>query len=261
MTKQQAVDKLLDWLNKQVGYKETPDNVNKYAEYLDSLEHIYNGKKNGFPWCDIFVDCGFIQCFGEADGLKMIYQPLRSLGAGAEFSAKYYKEHKAFYHTPEVGDQIFYGNFDHTGMVVNVTGKTIVTIEGNYNNKVVKRTIKRSSSEIAGYGRPDWDIVVTEVIRKYTVKTGDTLSAIADKFGTTYQCLARINHISNPNLIYTGQVLDIDEPAGEKTYTVKLGDTLNKIAKLYNTTADKIAADNGIKNKNLIFVGRVLKIK
>lgn len=41
----------------------------------------------------------------------------------------------------------------------------------------------------------------------YTVQSGDTLSAIAKKFKTTYQELARINGISNPNIISVGQVL------------------------------------------------------
>lgn len=43
----------------------------------------------------------------------------------------------------------------------------------------------------------------------YTVKAGDTLSSIAIKYGTTYKELARKNNISNPNLIYVGQVLKI----------------------------------------------------
>lgn len=43
----------------------------------------------------------------------------------------------------------------------------------------------------------------------YTVKSGDTLSEIAQKYGTTYQVLAEKNNISNPNLIYVGQVLKI----------------------------------------------------
>lgn len=41
----------------------------------------------------------------------------------------------------------------------------------------------------------------------YTVKSGDTLSEIAEKFGTTYQTLAKRNHIKDPSLIYPGQRL------------------------------------------------------
>jgi LysM repeat protein len=43
----------------------------------------------------------------------------------------------------------------------------------------------------------------------YKVKKGDTLSGIAKKYGTTYQELARINNISDPNKIYVGQKIII----------------------------------------------------
>ena len=43
----------------------------------------------------------------------------------------------------------------------------------------------------------------------YTVMSGDTLSGIADKYGTTYQEIAEMNDIINPNLIYPGQCLRI----------------------------------------------------
>ena len=45
--------------------------------------------------------------------------------------------------------------------------------------------------------------------RTYTVKSGDTLSGIAAKYGTTYQEIARKNGIANPNIIHPGQVLKI----------------------------------------------------
>lgn len=44
------------------------------------------------------------------------------------------------------------------------------------------------------------------------------------------------------------------------TYTVKAGDTLTHIAQRYNTTVEAIVASNGIKNKNFIYIGQVLKI-
>lgn len=45
--------------------------------------------------------------------------------------------------------------------------------------------------------------------KTYVVKSGDTLSAIAIKYGTTYQVIAAKNNIANPNLIYPGQILKI----------------------------------------------------
>lgn len=44
------------------------------------------------------------------------------------------------------------------------------------------------------------------------------------------------------------------------TYTVKHGDTLSGIAQKYNTTVDELVRLNGIKNKNLIYIGQVLKV-
>ena len=43
----------------------------------------------------------------------------------------------------------------------------------------------------------------------YTVKKGDTLSKIAKKYGTTYQKLAQMNGIKNPNIIYAGQKIRV----------------------------------------------------
>ena len=45
-----------------------------------------------------------------------------------------------------------------------------------------------------------------------------------------------------------------------KTYTVVKGDTLSKIAKKYGTTVDTLVKLNGIKNKNLINIGQVIKL-
>lgn len=58
-----------------------------------------------------------------------------------------------------------------------------------------------------GIGKPEESTAVTPIV--YIVKPGDTLSAIAAKFGTTYQKIAMDNHISNPNLIYPNQKLSI----------------------------------------------------
>lgn len=100
----------------------------------------------------------------------------------------------------------------------------------------------------------------------YTVKPGDTLSAIAAKFATSYRQLATLNKISDPNKIYPGQVLRLSATAeqpkpAQTTYTVKAGDTLSGIAAKYGTTYQRLAEINGISNPNLIFAGQVLKIR
>lgn len=97
----------------------------------------------------------------------------------------------------------------------------------------------------------------------YTVQSGDTLSSIAAKFGTNYQALASLNGISNPNIIYVGQVLRVNGSAstGSVYYTVRAGDNLSAIASRYGTSYQSIAALNGLANPNLIFAGQTLKIK
>lgn len=100
----------------------------------------------------------------------------------------------------------------------------------------------------------------------YTVKSGDTLSSIAAKFGTTYQKIAADNGIANPNIIYPGQVLKINGGGSTqtnntgRTYVVKSGDTLSGIAAKFGTTYQKIARDNNITNPNAIYPGQKLII-
>lgn len=99
----------------------------------------------------------------------------------------------------------------------------------------------------------------------YVVKSGDTLSGIASKYGTTYQALAAYNGISNPNLIHPGQIIKIpganNSGSSEEYYTVVSGDNLTRIANRYGTTVNQLVAWNGIKNPNLIHPGQRLRVK
>ena len=97
----------------------------------------------------------------------------------------------------------------------------------------------------------------------YTVMAGDTLSGIAEKFGITYQELAAINGIEDPNVIHAGQIIKLKEaamsaPQSENTYTVQSGDTLSGIAEKYGTTYQALAEINGIEDENTIYTGQVL---
>lgn len=116
-------------------------NYTKYARDLDKLG-VYNGPKNGFAWCDVFVDWCFVQAFGITLALKMTFQPKGGYGAGCTESARYYKENSAFHKTsPKVGDQIFFTSdggktMYHTGLVIKVDTKKVYTIEGNTSSAV-----------------------------------------------------------------------------------------------------------------------------
>lgn len=98
----------------------------------------------------------------------------------------------------------------------------------------------------------------------YTVKKGDTLSKIAADHGTTLAAVIAANpQITNPNLIHVGDVVNIPGAAkpAVKTYTVKKGDSLSKIATAHKVTlAAVIAANPQIANPNLIHVGDVVNI-
>lgn len=71
----------------------------------------------------------------------------------------------------------------------------------------------------------------------YTVKKGDTLSAIAQKYGTTYQAIAKANGISDPNKIYAGQTLKIGSSGSSSTSTSKATTTKATTPKTTTTKA------------------------
>lgn len=107
----------------------------------------------------------------------------------------------------------------------------------------------------------------------YRVRRGDTLSRIARRFGTSSTAIARLNGIRNKHRIGTGKILKV--PVGRSyvassttsstpspptavatsgepiTYTVKRGDTLYHIAKLYRTTVGRLKSDNGLRSSRL----------
>jgi LysM repeat protein len=103
--------------------------------------------------------------------------------------------------------------------------------------------------------------------KNYIVASGDTLSGIAAKFGTSWQTLQSLNGLADPNKIYPGQVLRV--PGGEtptaapasQQYKVVGGDTLSGIASKFGTSWQRLAQLNGISNPNLIYPGQVLKVR
>lgn len=98
----------------------------------------------------------------------------------------------------------------------------------------------------------------------YTVKKGDTLSAIAVEHKTTVKAIKGENNLES-DLLFTGQELNIDELKVEakespKTHTVKAGETVAKIAEEYEVTVADIVAWNDLKSADLILVGEVLNV-
>ena len=98
----------------------------------------------------------------------------------------------------------------------------------------------------------------------HTVRAGETLRGIAAAHGTTVAALASVNHLANPDLIYTGQKLAIPTSAGARhassSYTVRSGDTLGSIASRHGTSVSALVQANRLSNPNLIRIGQVLKV-
>lgn len=136
------------------------------------------------------------------------------------------------------------------------------TVSGIYGNVDMDELLGEASKP----SKPSSNTKPSSNKTTYTVKSGDTLSGIAAKYGTTYQKIAADNGIKNPNLIYPGQVLTINTGSGTSTstnayYTVKSGDTLSEIAEKYNTSVRRLVELNNIKNANLIYPGQKLRVK
>ena len=105
----------------------------------------------------------------------------------------------------------------------------------------------------------------------YTVKAGDSLWAIANSHKMTLNDLKRVNNLSS-DLIYVGQTLKVTKGAvttankpntqsnTNKTYTVKAGDSLWRIASNNGTTVNQLKALNNL-TSDMIYVGQNLKLK
>ncbi len=96
---------------------------------------------------------------------------------------------------------------DFINHIASASTDTLVAevMQGKYGNGETRKTVRGSrynavQDKIDGRGSG---------AVYYTVRSGDTLSGIAAKYGTTYQKLAQMNGIANPNKIYVGQKLRV----------------------------------------------------
>ncbi len=115
----------------------------------------------------------------------------------------------------------------------------------------------------------------------HTVQPGDTVGQLATLYGSTTDAIISANGLNDSALIRVGQVLVVpvrlaapatstptvtplvpptQPPSVTTTYVVVSGDTLNRIAARFNTTAATLAQLNGIANPNIIHVGQRLTI-
>ena len=151
--------------------------TSKYSKELDEINYWNMGAKDGSAdWCSIFVNWCVYRSTRNADGEidpdkwdahYFTFEPDsgENLGAGCGYSADYYMSHDAWSEGGSdyssgacVGDQIFFRNFAHTGLVYDWDDEFVYTVEGNVNgNRVETRRYKLNDPSIDGYGHIRYD--------------------------------------------------------------------------------------------------------
>lgn len=197
----------------------------KHKELINKFNQV---KPDGWAmtysaaWCAAAASAFAIKTFGVSKAKK--YFPLSAnCGTIITKAKKMGIWVESDSHIPKGGDWILYdwddngkgdnvGGPDHVGTVDKVSNSKIYVIEGNKSNAVGERVLAVNGRYIRGFVTPKYSAMSkskTSSTITYTVKRGDTLSAIAKKYGTTVKAIAAENRIKNVNLIYVGQKLKI----------------------------------------------------
>ena len=287
MTEQELRNKVVQTARGYLGSKEADGTHKKIIDGYNAHKPLARGYlvKYTDAWCATFVSFIGIVC-----GLTDIMPTECGCGAMIDLYKKKGRWQENDAHRPQPADIVMYdwddngvgdctGYPEHVGIVKEVNGNTITVIEGNMNDAVGERTLQVNGRFIRGYCLPDYASKASGVPsasvpsgnpssgsassaeQVYTVRAGDTLSKIAEKYGTTYQKLASYNGIANPNKINVGQKIKIPG-SGVKTYTVKPGDSLWAIAAAQlgdGSRYNEIKVMNGL-TSNTIHAGQTLKL-
>ena len=203
------IDKLIDIAKGEIGISE-PFGDDKYISY-------YNGRygtkfSKNVPWCAIFVTW----CKSLAGIDEKIIPHFASCDAGMKWfkNKDLWQKSKGYKgkYIPKKGDIIFFSSkytendSTHVGIVVGVSGESVITVEGNASDKVLSRSYSQSSAYIIGYGTPKYDKYET-----YIVKKGDSLWEIAEKKlgnGREYTRIMELNNLKD-TVIFPGQRINI----------------------------------------------------
>ena len=149
-TGDQATD-LVEVARTQVGYHEGTNNYTKYNVWFGSL----NGYGYNYAWCQTFV----AWCANQAGIPTSMIPRVSGTISGMDFFKKN-GTWKGAGITPEKGDIIYlYSKSSsgyHVGIVADVSGGQISTIEGNSSDRVAERSYSVVNSSIVGYGCPEY---------------------------------------------------------------------------------------------------------
>ena len=199
----------------------------------------------------IVIDYGYIDNTSDANFLKNNYEKLaeavvKSIANYAGVS--YSPANMEGYYIVKKGDSLWSIASKNNTTVDNI--KKLNNLSNN--NLSVGQVLKLS------YDAKKEDIKESNI---YTVKKGDSLWLIANKYGTTVDELKNANNLKS-NTLSIGQTLIIPEKkenTNKISYVVKKGDSLWLIANKYDTTVEKIKSTNNLKS-NTLSIGQVLVI-
>lgn len=199
----------------------------------------------------IVIDYGYIDNTSDANFLKNNYEKLaeavvKSIANYAGVS--YSPANMEGYYIVKKGDSLWSIASKNNTTVDNI--KKLNNLSSN--NLSVGQVLKLS------YDSENEDIKESNI---YTVKKGDSLWLIANKYGTTVDELKNVNNLKS-NTLSIGQTLIIPkkkENTNKISYVVKKGDSLWLIANKYDTTVEKIKSTNNLKS-NTLSIGQVLVI-
>ena len=202
----------------------------------------------------VIVEYGFLDNTRDANKLKNNYKDY------AEAVVKSVMEYKGLTYVPPKGSAVPPINSTDNTYTVK-SGDTLWTIAKNYGLTVNElKALNNLTSNLLSVGQ---ELIVNESAsipsgNSYIVKQGDTLYAIANKYGTTVNKLKSFNNLTS-NTLSIGQIIAIPTNDDYKVYTVQKGDTLYSIATKNGTTVDKLKVINNL-NSNILSIGQKLLI-
>ena len=228
---------IVDIALSQEGTSENGTNVVKYNDW-------YYGRKisgGSYPWCAVFVSW----CAHQAGVSTSVIPKTASVSVLYSFFLnKKLFQPKGNGYIPRPGDILIQksGGVSHTGFVYSADSTYFYTIEGNAGDAVTKRKYKYDDSRLTGFGTPNYGGVSplegtvslpgdfldntgsgtasgtslgvsSYKYTKYTVKKGDTLQSLAQKYNCTPAMIVFVNNLSS-NTLKTGQTIYVPTSEG-----------------------------------------------
>jgi len=220
---------------------------------LDSDYLIRNTANNQ----TIAIDYGYVGNVSDANFLKNNYESLGEaiVKSIADYAGvTYTPSNMEGYYVVQKGDSLW--------SIASKLGTSVDELKKLNNLSTNNLSIGQLLKVPTNNGGNTGDNAPTAPENIYTVQKGDSLWAIANKYGTTVDNIKKANNLSTNNLSI-GQTLVIPSTnvpgQTEITYVVKKGDSLWLIANKYDTTIDKIKSTNNL-SSNTLSIGQTLII-